>query len=73
MRPQKTHSAQGRLIAKHQVIGARRCGKQCYANKKLAKARAVEARKRTDEPIEAYKCFKCHAYHLGHRPGWDTP
>lgn len=70
MRPVKTHSAQGRLVAKRNVVGPRRCRKQCYTSKKIAKARAVAVSKEIGEPIHAYKCVPCHAWHIGHPPGW---
>lgn len=71
MKAQKVHTHDGRsLLAKREVTGPRRCGKSCYSAKKQAKQRAVELSKRLGEPIEAYKCFKCHAFHVGHPPGW---
>lgn len=71
MKAQKVHSHDGRgVVTKRSVTGPRRCGKSCYSSKKMAKQRASELRKELQEPIEAYKCYRCHAWHLGHPPGW---
>lgn len=46
-----------------------RCGKLTYATKKIAKAKARVSAKMSGELIEAYHCYPCHGWHIGHPPG----
>lgn len=50
------------------VVVSARCGKYTYATKKLAKANARAQSRASGETIEAYHCYPCHGYHLGHPP-----
>lgn len=49
------------------------CNKQTYATKKLAKERAGYQSRSSGEHIEAYHCFRCHCFHLGHPPAPYDP
>lgn len=46
-----------------------RCGKLTYSTKKVAKAKARISARESGEDIEAYHCYPCHGYHIGHAPG----
>lgn len=50
-----------------------RCGKLAYVSKKEAKARAKAQTRFSGEYIEAYHCFACHCYHIGHPPAPYDP
>ena len=49
------------------------CGKVRYAGKKIAKAAAAQRSKDIGEPLTAYRCAECHAFHLGHVYGSKRP
>lgn len=48
--------------------GRGRCPKTAYSSKKAAKAMAHQQTRNSGELIEAYHCYRCHCYHLGHPP-----
>lgn len=48
-------------------IGA--CQKFAYASRKAAYASARTQSRMTGENIQAYHCFACHCYHIGHPSG----
>lgn len=51
------------------AIRSTRCGKLVYPSKKIAQEKAKASTKSSGELIEAYHCFACHGYHIGHPPG----
>lgn len=45
-------------------------GKKDYPNKPMAEWAAKTMRRQTDDPVIAYHCTTCHAWHLANRtPG----
>lgn len=40
-------------------------GKRVFASMKAALRRAKLMRRKYHEPLEAYRCPKCHGYHIG--------
>jgi cytochrome c5 len=57
------------LVVRPAWVRAPRCSKLAYPSKKVAKQRAAAESRATGERIEAYHCYRCHAYHIGHPPG----
>lgn len=68
MRPPANVDPLGRITRLKTLRRGRVCPKQAYASKKHAKAVAAHQSKLMGEVIEAYHCFTCHAFHIGHPP-----
>lgn len=67
MRPRTIQTDEG--VRRSPVRHETRCGKFAYASRKLARTVAAKVRREAGENVEAYHCYPCHAYHVGHPPG----
>lgn len=69
--PTTPHEAEGDdgTAYRPKVERSARCGKLTYSTKKIAKNKAREASRISGDRIEAYHCYPCHGYHIGHVPG----
>lgn len=66
-----TRTSESGKVHRLRVIPTTACGKQGYVTRKLAATAAAVERKRSGEPIFAYRCVRgCHLFHIGHPPGW---
>lgn len=70
MRSRRIRTSDGVIVGRTKVLKRTPCGKNGYTSRKLALAAAAAARRATGEPIDAYKCTRCHLHHIGHPPGW---
>lgn len=69
MRPRTiTNPTTGR-VSRTKIRPFSACGKFLYTGRKIAKAAAKEQTRATGELIEAYRCGRCHGWHIGHPPG----
>ena len=69
MRPRTHVDNEGQVTRTKVDRRGRGCDKFCYSSKKIALAAARQQRVLSGENIQAYHCFTCHSYHLGHPPG----
>lgn len=71
MRTRRFHDADGSIITKSKIVTETACGKRGYTSRKIAAAMAARVRRETGEPMQVYHCTDvCHAFHIGHPPGW---
>lgn len=72
MRPRTIVDYATGQVSRTKILERTPCGKQGYTSRKLAATKAKRSSKETGERIEAYRCERCHVWHIGHPPGYSV-